>query len=136
VTDTLDRGGILARLAAVPASRIRFLPEADEAAIRGIRYGVFFIVAFWSGPSRMAFRRLTEVLAALDPEARLEFVVADTDGSESLSHLPEFHGKMHGAGETAWVKDGQIVTTSGLGFNPACFEPNTQALLASRHEGR
>ncbi len=65
----------------------------------------------------------------LDPDGRLELVVADTDGAESLQPLPEFRGGLHGAGEAAWVKDGQVVTTSGVGFNPACFEPNTLHLL-------
>jgi hypothetical protein len=44
--------------------------------------------------------------------------------------ISEFVGQVHGAGETAWVRDGKIVATSGLGLNTACFEPNTAALLA------
>jgi hypothetical protein len=52
------------------------------------------------------------------------------DGSPALYQVPEFVGKVHGAGETAWVREGKIVATSGLGLNTACFEPNTAALLA------
>jgi hypothetical protein len=44
-------------------------------------------------------------------------------------HLPEFVGRMAGAGETAWVNEGLIVRTSGLGYHPECFEPNTRLLL-------
>ena len=39
-------------------------------------------------------------LGAEDAEA-LELVVADVDGSPDLCELPEFRGKVHGAGETA-----------------------------------
>jgi hypothetical protein len=48
-----------------------------------------------------------------------------------LYELPEFKGKVHGTGETAWVRDGKIVATSGLGLNTACFKPNTLALISS-----
>jgi hypothetical protein len=86
-------------------------------------------MAFWSGPVVQAFAKLTEVLARLDAEG-LELVVADVGGSPGLYELPEFKGRVHGAGETAWVRDGKIVVTSGLRLNPACFEPNTLALLS------
>jgi hypothetical protein len=114
----------------LPAERIIYYPGADETVFREIRCGVLFVMAFWSGPSVMAFARLTEVLSNLDPDGRLQFVVVDTDGVPALYEMAEFLGRMHGAGETAWVKDGRIVRTSGLGFNPDCFVPNTLELLA------
>jgi hypothetical protein len=86
-------------------------------------------MAFWSGPSVQAFAKPTEVLSRPDAEG-LELVVADVDESPDLYELQEFKGKVHGAGETAWVRDGTIVVTSGLGLNTACFEPNTVALLS------
>ena len=42
--------------------------------------------------------------------------------------LPEFAGKLHGAGEAAWIREGWIVRTSGLGYHPECFEPYTRQL--------
>jgi hypothetical protein len=57
-------------------------------------------------------------------------VVADVDGSPELYEVPEFKGRVTGAGETAWVRDGNIVAASGLGSNTACFEPNALALLS------
>ena len=57
-------------------------------------------------------------------------VVVDVDGSAALDELPEFKGLITGAGETAWVRDGRIVATSGLGLNVECFKPNTLALLS------
>lgn len=119
----------LAKYSKLPAERIRYAPDADEATVRSIGRGVLFLMAFWSGPAVQAFAKLTEVLVRIDTEA-LELVVADVDGSPALYELPEFKGKVHGAGETAWVRDGKIVTTSGLGLNTACFEPNTLSLLA------
>jgi hypothetical protein len=86
-------------------------------------------MAFWSGPAVQAFARLTEVLAALQAED-LELVVADVDGSPDLYELPEFKGRITGSGETAWVRHGKIVNTSGLGMNVESFKPNTLALLA------
>jgi hypothetical protein len=119
----------LAKYSKLPVGRIRYVPDADEAAVRSIRRGILFLMSFWSGPSVQAFAKLTEVLASLDAGG-LELVVADVDGSPDLYELPEFKGKVHGYGETAWVRDGKIVATSGLGLNTACFEPNTLALLS------
>jgi hypothetical protein len=119
----------LVKYSRLPAERIRYVPDADAATVRSIRRGVLFLMAFWSGPAVQAFAKLTEVFARLDAEG-LELVVADVDGSPDLYELPEFKGKVHGAGETAWVRDGLIVATSGLGLNTACFEPNTLALIS------
>jgi hypothetical protein len=119
----------LAKYSKLPIERIKYVPDADTATVRSIRRGVLFLMAFWSGPSVRAFAKLTEVLARLDAGGP-ELVVADVDGSPDLYELAEFKGKVHGAGETAWVRDGEIVATSSLGLNTACFEPNTLALLS------
>lgn len=119
----------LTKYSKLPVERIRYDPDAEESSVRSIRRGVLFLMAFWSGPSVQAFAKLTEVLARLDAEG-LELVVVDVDGSPDLYDLPEFKGKVRGYGETAWVRDGKIVATSGLGLNTACFGPNTLALQA------
>jgi len=111
------------------AKRTRFYSEADRAVLSTIRCGVLFVMAFWSGPARLAFQELKRVLEAVDPEGRLELVVVDTDGCPDIWELPEFVGKLHGAGETAWIREGQLVRTSGLGYHPECFEPFTRLLL-------
>jgi hypothetical protein len=46
-----------------------------------------------------------------------------------LYDTPEFRGKVGGWGETAWIRGGGIVLTSGHGFHPECFGSNTRALL-------
>lgn len=117
----------LTKYSKLPVERIGYVAEAST--IRSIRRGILFLMAFWSGPARQAFGELTEVLARRDAEG-LELVVADVDGSLDLYLLPEFKGKVRGNGETAWVREGRIVSTSGLGPNSACFEPNTLTLLS------
>ena len=117
--------------AASHANRVRFLPTADRSVIGTIRFGVLFVMAWWSGPSRQGFAKLKQVLAALDPGGRLEVVVVDTDGCPDLYECPEFVGQLHGWGEVAWVQGGRVVRTSGMGYHPECFEPFTRELLAS-----
>jgi hypothetical protein len=112
------------------AKRTRFYSEADQSIVGTIRCGVLFVMAFWSGTSRLAFAELKRSLEANDREGRLELIVVDTDGCPSLCELPEFVGKLHGHGEAAWVLGGEIVCTSGLGYHPECMEPNTRLLLS------
>jgi hypothetical protein len=45
----------------------------------------------------------------------LKLVVVDVDGSPDLYELPEFRGQITGSVETAWVRHGRIVNTSGGG---------------------
>src|SRR5262249_45128233 len=119
----------LTKYSKLPVERIKYYPDADEVAVRSIRRGILFLMALWSGPSVQAFAKLTEVLASL-PSHDLELVVVDVDGSAPLYELPEFKGLVSGSGETAWVRDGRIVATSGRGLNIECFKPNTLALLS------
>ncbi|OAI42235.1 hypothetical protein AYO40_01885 [Planctomycetaceae bacterium SCGC AG-212-D15] len=120
---------ILARHSQIPVERITYLSNADQATLAYIDRGVLFLMAFWSSSSVEAFAKLTDVLARLDSKA-LKVVVADVEGSPELYEIPELKDEIYGAGETAWVRKGKIVATSGLGMNTACFEPNTRALLA------
>ena len=119
----------LVKYSKLPAERIKYVADADENTVRSIGRGILFLMAFWSGPSVQAFAKLTEVIAAL-PAENLELVVVDVDGSQSLYELSEFKGQVSGSGETAWVRHGKIVNTSGRGMNVECFNPNTVALLA------
>jgi hypothetical protein len=119
----------LVKYSKLPIGRVTYLPDADEAIITSMGRGILFLMAFWSGHSITAFARLTEVIAGLDQGGTMELVVVDVDGSPALYQVPEFVGKVHGAGETAWVRNGKIVATSGLGLNVECFVPNTLLLL-------
>jgi hypothetical protein len=134
MTEEFDRVKALGELPASHAGRTRFLAEADRSVFGTIRLGVLFVMAFWSGPSRQGFAKLKEVLAALDPGGRLDLVVVDIDGCPNLYETAEFSGQLHGWGEVAWVRDGRVVRTSGLGYNPECFEPFTRELLESARD--
>lgn len=116
--------------------RIRYLPDSTPWVIGEIKCGILFVMAFWSGPSIKAFHLLTEILSRLDPDGKLEVVVVDTDGAEGFFVHPAFKDKLSGAGEVAWVIGGVIQSTSGLGYNPNCFEPNTEALLSEWFQWR
>ena len=89
-------------------------------------------MAFWSGGARRAFQKLAEVLSRLDPEGRIELVVTDTDQMIGIQEVPEFTGQIHGYGETAWIFKEKILTTSGLGLQLDCYEPNTLAFEHAR----
>lgn len=125
---------ILAKLTQLPIDRIEYYANSDTSIIADIQCGVLFLMAFWSGPSVNAFRELTRIVMQHDPDGELQFVTIDVDGAQQFSAHPLFAGKLGGWGETAWVNDGQIQSTSGLGFNPSCFEPNTKALLETRRK--
>jgi hypothetical protein len=115
----------------LPVERIKYVPDADEKIVNDISRGMLFLMAFWSGTSVRGFASLTDVVAKLDQEKALELVVVDVDGSPALYQIPEFLGKVHGNGETAWVRNGSVIATSGLGLNVECFVPNTRLLLES-----
>lgn len=119
----------LMKYSRLPAERIKYVPDGDENTVQSIGRGILFLMAFWSGPAVQAFAKLTEILATL-PAEDLELVVADVDGSPNLYELPEFRGQVTGSGETAWVRHGKIVSTSGRGLKVESFKPNTLALLA------
>jgi hypothetical protein len=121
----------LAKYTKLPIERIRYVPDADEGILNDISRGILFLMAFWSGTSVKGFATLTQVVATLDQEKALELVVIDVDGSPALYHIPEFLGNVHGNGETAWVRNGSVIATSGLGLNVECFVPNTKLLLES-----
>src|SRR4051812_43845838 len=85
-------------------SRVRYLAEADRSVFQTIHCGVLFVMAFWSGTSRVSWSQLKQVLAKHDPAGKLEVVVVDTDGCPDLYETPEFGETLIGGnGETAWI---------------------------------
>lgn len=120
----------LTKYSQLPIDRMDYRQEADATVIGSIDRGILYFMAFWSGSSITSFRTLTEVVAQLDKAGALNFVVVDVDGSPSLYEVPELRGKIHGAGEVAWIRKGKIIATSGLGLNLASYESNTASLLS------
>ena len=127
--DSFDRIKSLGEIPLSHASRLRYLSEADQSVFVTIRLGVLFVMAFWSGPSWLAFAQLKRALAKFDPEGRLELVVVDTDGCPNLYDNPAWHGGIHGAGETAWISEGRVIYTGAYAPDMSAFESNTKRLL-------
>jgi hypothetical protein len=127
VTGNPDGLRSLAKYSKLPVERIRYVPDAGAEILQTIDRGILFLMAFWSIHSVRGFTALTEVLAHLGAE-ELELVVVDVDGSPKLFQVPELWDNPHCCGETAWIRQGKIVATSGIGLNPDCFEPNTRML--------
>jgi uncharacterized protein (TIGR02996 family) len=113
------------RAAAQRQFRVRFYAETDDSVIRNIGCGILFVDAAWSGSSRAAFSRLCDTLRETDPNALLELVVADIDG---LRPSTEFRRVNRGAGETFWIRDGQVVHYSSCPLADG-FEQPTRLLL-------
>ncbi|MFO0919487.1 MAG: hypothetical protein U0872_14400 [Planctomycetaceae bacterium] len=111
--------------------RTRFLSHADRSVIQTINRGVLFVMAFWSGSSRLALHSLANAIETVDIEGQLELVVVDADDCSDIYDLwAESHLTYpSGAGEAVWIKDGRIMHTSGLGYNPDRFVLNTKLLL-------
>jgi hypothetical protein len=117
----VEKSGIL-------AGRIRCIPDSTPETVGSIDRGILFVMALWSLPSHRAFAELKTVVERLKAEDKLELVIVDTDGSSALEAIPEMK-IFHGAGETFWIRSGEIVSMSGPGLNLDRFRPNTIALL-------
>lgn len=110
-------------------ARTRFLESADRSVVESIQCGILFVMAFWSVYALKAFAELKRVLGSLDPAGLLELVVVDADGCGTIEEMGFRADAPAGVGESAWVWKGRIVHTSGFGYDPECFEPNTRGLL-------
>jgi hypothetical protein len=80
------------------------VPSADESTIADIDRGVLFVDASWSLPSARARIALEERIKSIP----IELVIADIDRSPALSSIPDLADKLTGAGESIWVRDGEI----------------------------
>jgi len=112
------------------AKRIRYLPDSDPPVIQTIRCGVLFVMAWWSGSSRIAWATMKKTLAEMDPTGQLEIVVIDIDGMVGFE-ATNLGPTQHGCGETTWVSDGKPITTSWV-IQTDLFRENTTTLLDLR----
>jgi len=80
----------VSRNTALPLDRLRLVSRFDELPLPGIRRGIVYFLAPWSGPSVMYFGAITAALSRMD--------------CSNLQHV--FHLRAPaGAGETLWVRD-------------------------------
>ena len=127
--DDGERIADLERIATIPSNHFRFLAKPVVTDVRSIRRGLIHFAGFWSGPWRVAFPKLTDVLAVADPEGTLEFVIVDCDQINEIHGLPEFAGNIHGNGETAWICNGHVVALSGPGARFDLYERHARELM-------
>lgn len=128
--DNLHQHALLLKVDQPPlAGRTRYFEVADHRVFKTISRGILFVVAFWSGPSLQAFARFKKMLAELDPTGQLEIVIVNTDGCPDLQLIDEFTGRLHGAGEAAWVYEGKIIAAATAASSPNAFETFTRHLL-------
>jgi hypothetical protein len=133
MSESFDRKSSLGVIPRSHAERLRFLPEADRTVVAEIQAGVLFVMAFWSGPARQAFKLLNEALAEHDPDETLQLVVVDTDGCPDLYETEDFAGQFPsrtftGSGETAWILRGKVIATSAYAVR-GDLEKHTKHLL-------
>jgi hypothetical protein len=86
----------------------------NATAIPSIQRGIVFLMAEWSGPAKMAYRQLVTSLEQHGILAE-QLHVLDVDRHPELYDMPEFVGRIHGAGEAAVVRDGRVVFVTALG---------------------
>src|SRR5690349_699560 len=107
-----NRDGLrsLAKYSAIPVERFKYVADAHTETIQSVHCGIVYLMAFWSGPSALAFSSLTRLLGELDPGSTLDLIVVDVDGSPELYDMtsdgPE--SWIAGVGETLWIFEGQI----------------------------
>jgi len=92
-------------------SKVQFLDRAGVRDLDQLDTGIFFILAWWSGPAHIALDRLAKAILKADPGGRLELIIADTDGIPELYEHRLLHGKIHGYGECVWKKRGEVLAT-------------------------
>lgn len=99
--------------------RLVYLTGASPGVIDCVRYGVVFLMAWWSGPARQAFGALARALCDYDPDNQLLLVVVDVDGIESelegWAEVLEPSYPISGAGETLWIDLGRVCSITACG---------------------
>lgn len=102
---------LVEKYSAMPVERFRIVQEVDDLLISGVRRGVIFILAVWSGPAVEAFCRFTRVINLMDTQS-IDVVILDTDclTDELATRLfGNEHFTTGGWGEVIWLRDGRPV---------------------------
>lgn len=96
--------------------------------LEGIRCGIVFLYAEWSGLSVMRFKSACYALEDSVPWDHFTFDVIDVDGL--VPNTPfESHQKLGGYGEAFWIHSGNILSSMGIGWSNEKFTQFTLELL-------
>ena len=120
------------RLTHVPFEQLRLVTNISELNLSNINAGIIFVFAGWSGPSVIAFSGVTKILSTLNLTS-LDFVIIDNDSMTGEDMIQLFGHVFSGAGETLWIKSGQIFTEIPVFHKTreSQYLDNTNRLLAS-----
>jgi hypothetical protein len=129
-----DRRDELEKAYPTCTSFLRFHPEYQDSAIEGIRCGIVFLYAAWSGPSGMRFKSACYALEDSVPWDRFTFDVVDVDGLTSSNRF-EAHETLGGYGEAFWIHSGKILKSMGRDWSNHRFDQFTQELLQAEQDG-
>lgn len=113
-------GGLLTAGCSGPTFDV--VPAADESTIENIELGVLFVDARWSVPAQRERVALEERVEDLP----LQLVIADIDKSPALSKMPALADKLTGAGESIWVRAGEICFVC---THPDCLDRGLASVL-------
>jgi hypothetical protein len=108
----------------IPPERLRVVQTQEGLRLSHIRSGIVFVYAIWSGSSVMGFKKLTRLLSTVDTTS-LDIVVLDNDCMNPDDMIRLFGHVFHGAGETLWLRDGQVVAEL------QAFRPESDDLILS-----
>ncbi|MDA8746377.1 hypothetical protein N9N28_17275 [Rubripirellula amarantea] len=127
----LDGNAIIAKYCNALGNRARYDADLSATVLPELSCAIVLVNAFWSGPSMKTLVRITNVIADVDVDCRIELVVCDTDHIPDLSREPWALNTHGGYGEIAWVRIGEIVARRDLGRDPD-LHTTIRSLLASR----
>jgi hypothetical protein len=114
----LDFAEIIAGHSQIPIERLWVCHEFDALDPSGISSGIVFAHAIWSGPSVVAFEKLTGVLASMPGFGGGIHVIDFDDLTASRSSVLWEAFAVHrivpgGNGETFWIHRGEIIGILG-----------------------
>ncbi|WP_395734649.1 hypothetical protein [Prosthecobacter sp.] len=96
-------------------SDFEYVPVASEDDFR-MDCGVLFLMAFWSGPAVLGFKRICESLNTFDLPNGFVFRVLDWDGATPfLERLSQYNLVIGGNAEALWFRKGEIIAATYLG---------------------
>lgn len=131
--DERTRRAVVAKYSALPPGRIEYLDHATVQVILQMRYGFLMLLAFWSAPALVAFKKYTHVLASTAEADTLEVLVVNTDGAPEVHDVPELKGRTSGVCESLFVRAGVLRDTVVVP-DEAAFGAALAGLLRNRND--
>ncbi|MEZ5301808.1 MAG: hypothetical protein R3F11_14330 [Verrucomicrobiales bacterium] len=128
-----DRRDDLERAYPSCTSFLTYHPEYREGLIEGIRCGVIFLYASWSGPTVERFKLACYALEDSVPWDRFAFEVVDVDGVAPGSPFDE-HQRLGGYGESLWILSGRVFRSMGADWSMKKFGRFTDELLEAARD--